>query len=227
MSKWKIGIAVAILSVLMFITQGMLMSKEGFATVRATKQDGWWMIWTDERVPRDEADAMIVADGQIFLFYEDVGLVNAYSTEGKFLRGYQIETVGNGVGGIGYHDGVLYINGKSGVYGFRGGELVVSEVMYRDEAFEEIKRILDAPDPVKDGGYTYYYNAAAGEINRSKPGEALETVVRLPVKDSNVDVLIYANLALLFGFATMYRGDDGKVSAWFEAYRRGRRHSLR
>lgn len=80
MSRWKIGIAVAILSVLMFIAQGLLMSQEGFTTVRATKQDGWWQIHEEERVPRKAADAMIVADGEIFLFYEDLGLVNAYST---------------------------------------------------------------------------------------------------------------------------------------------------
>lgn len=227
MSRWKIGIAVAILSVLMFIAQGMLMSKEGFTTVRATKQDGWWMIWADERVPRDEANGMIVADGQIFLYYEDAGLVNAYSTEGTFLRGYQIETISNGRGGIGYSDSVLYIDGKSGFYGFRGDELVIAEVRYRDDGSQELKGIVDAPDPVTDGGYTYYYNAKVGQINRNKPGEALETVVQLPVKNPMVDYLIYANLALWFGFTTMYRTKDGAVSAWLEEYRKGRRHRLR
>lgn len=227
MSRWKIGIVVAILSLAMFMVQDMLMSKEGFSDVRATKADGWWWVCREERVPRDEADAMIVADGQIFLYYEKTALVNAYSTDGSFLQGYQIETIGNGRGGIGYRDGVLYINGKSGVYGFRGEELVVSEVMYRDEAFEQIDRILDAPDPVTDGGYTYYYNAKAGQVTRNRPGEALETVVELPVKDPMVDNLIYANLALWFGFVTMYRIQDGKVFDWFEAYRRGRTHSLR
>lgn len=227
MSRWKIGVAVVILSLAMFTAQGILMSKEGFSDVRATKADGWWWVCQEERVPRDDADAMIVADGQIFLYYENAALVNTYSTDGTFLRGYQIETISNGRGGIGYRDGVLYIDGKSGVYGFRDGEPVVSEVMYRDEAFEEIKRILNAPDPVTDGGYTYYYNAKAGQITRNRPGEPLETVVWLPVKDPMVDCLIYANLALWFGFVTMYRGDDGKVYAWFEAYRRGRTHSLR
>lgn len=227
MSRWKIGVATAILSVLMFIAQGMLMSEEGFTTVHATKQDGWWQIFEEERVPREVASAMIVADGQIFLFYENVGLVNAYSTGGEFLRGYQIETISNGRGGIGYRDGVLYIDGKSGFYGFRGEELVIDEVRYRDDGAQELKGIVDAPDPVTDGGYTYYYNAVAGEINRNKPGEALETVVRLPVKNPDVDILIYANLALLFGFVTMYRIRDGKVSAWFEAYRRGKSQRLR
>ena len=212
MSRWKIGIAVAILSVLMFIAQGLLMSQEGFTTVRATKQDGWWQIHEEERVPRKAADAMIVADGEIFLFYEDLGLVNAYSTGGAFLRGYQIETISNGVAGIGYHDGVLYIDGRSGIYGFRGEELVVSEVCHGDDAYQKISGIVREPDPVDDGGYTYYYNAEAGRINRNQPGEALETVVQLPVRDSNVEFLIYANLALWMGFGLWCGIKNGKIA---------------
>lgn len=227
MSRWKIGIAVAILSLAMFIVQGMLMTKEGFSDVRATKADGWWWVCEEERVPRDEADAMIAADGQLFLYYEDQALVNAYSTDGIFLRGYQIETISNGIGGIGYRDGVLYIDGKSGIYGFRGEELVVSEVIYKDDAFQEINRIVDAPDPVTDGGYTYYYNAKAGRIDRNKPGEVLETVVQLPVKDSNVEFLVYANLLLWFGFAVWWRIADSVAPAWFDTFRERRGRKLR
>lgn len=199
MSKWKIGIAVCILSFAMFIVQDLLMAKEGFADVRATMADGWWWVCEEERVPRNEAAALIAADGQLFLYYEDQALVNVYSTEGQFLRGYQIETVGKGFGGIGYRDGVLYINGKSGIYGFRGEELVASEVLWRED--EELYRIVDEPDPVTDGGYTYHYNAKAGQINRNRPGEPLETVVRLPAKDPKVEFLIYANFSLWVGFA--------------------------
>lgn len=214
MSKWKVGIAVAILSVLIFIAQGMLMSKEGFTTVRATKEDGWWAVCEDERVPRDEADAMIVADGQIFLYYEEEGLVNVYATDGNFLRGYQIETIHNGVGGIGYQSGILYIDGKSGIYGFRGKELVCSEILHKDTGYQRFMEIIREPDAVTDDGYTYYYNAKVGQINRNKPGEALETVVQLPVKDSNVEFLIYANILLWFGFCTWCRIVDGEIPAW-------------
>ena len=225
MKKWKIGIAVGILSFLMCMAQDMLMAREGFADVRATKADGWWWVCEEERVPRDEADALIAADGQLFLYYEDQALVNVYSTGGQFLRGYQIETISNGVGGVGYRDGVLYIDGKSGIYGFRGEELVVSEVLWRED--KELHRFVDEPDPVTDGGYTYYYNATAGRIDRNRPGEPLETVVQLPVKDPIVESLLYGNLLLWAGFAAWWRITESGADSWFETFREGRRQKLR
>ena len=213
MKKWMVTVIVVALSIGMFACQGWLMSKEGFDPVRSANGDYWWCVFEEERVPRREADELIAADGVLYLHYEQYGYVNAYRTDGTFLQGYQVATGRNGVGGIGYADGVLYIDGRcSGIYLFREGELVdFEEQSTKNPNYRAIENLMATSKPVRDGGYTYYYNAAAGQITRSRPGQALETVVQLPVKDSNVETLIFANLALWVLFPCWLRIEDGEV----------------
>lgn len=219
MKKWMVSVLVVALSVGMFACQLWLMSREGFASVRTLDADYWWIVTDEEQVPRDEADQLIAADGVLYLYYEQYGYVNAYRTDGTFLRGYQVASKGNGRGGIGYADGVLYINGRvSGIYAFEGEELLeFEEQSIHNPDYDGYEEIVKTSRPVTDGGYTYYYNAESGQITRAKPGQPLETVVRLPVKDGNVEVLIFANLALWALFSHWFK-DGGKLPGWAQAY---------
>ena len=219
MKKWMVSVIVVALSIGIFGCQAWLMSREGFDTVRAMKEDSGWLLFHTERIPRKEADDLIAADGVLYLHYEDLGYVNAYRTDGTFLRGYQVATGEKGRGGIGYADGILYVKGiTTGIYLFRGEELVRFEDHSRNNPnWDSVNRIMDTSKPITDGGYTYYYNAKAGQINRAKPGQALETVVQLPVKDSNVEALIFANLALWVVFASWYM-NDGALPDWLQTF---------
>ena len=219
MKKWMVSVLVVVLSIGMFGCQAWLMSREGFASIGSAEVDYWWLIYEEERVPRDEADQLIAADGVLYLYYEQYGYVNAYSTDGTFLRGYQVADRDNGRGGIGYADGVLYIAGRvSGIYQFRGGEMVgFEEQNIHNPEYFAFDDIVSTSCPTTDGGYTYYYNAASGQITRAMPGQALETVVQLPVKDDNVDTLACANLALWAVFAHWFK-DGGKLPGWAQAY---------
>ena len=87
-------------------------------------------------------------------------------------------------------------------------------------------RFICVPNPVTDRGYTYYYNAEAGQIARAMPGQALEVVVQLPVKNPDVDFLIFANLFLWFGFASWFRYADEEIPVLTELVRK-RRNRLR
>ena len=217
MKKWMVSILVVALSIGMFVCQGWLMSREGFETVRSTKEEGFWNVVTTERVPRQDADELLAADGKLFLFYESLGYVNVYDTDGAFLYAYQVETIGNGVGGIGYQNGVFYVDGKSGIYGFSEKKLIFQSDRRKDAEYQRVWNIINQPNPVDVDGYTYYYNAEAGQITRAMPGQPLETVVRLPVKDGNVDALAFANIALWAMFALWFK-DDGKLPGWAQAY---------
>ena len=219
MKKWMVSVIVVALAIGIFGCQAWLMSREGFASIRSVNLDYWWLIYEEERVPRDEADQLIAADGVLYLYYEQYGYVNAYRTDGTFLRGYQVASKDNDRGGIGYADGVLYINGRvSGIYQFRDGELVgFEEQSIHNPDYFACNDIVQTCKPVTDGGYTYYYNAKAGQITRAKPGQALETVVQLPVKDSNVEALIFANLALWVVFASWYM-NDGALPDWLQTF---------
>lgn len=198
MKKWIFWVLVLVLSVGMLGCQARLMSREGFASIRAKNEDFWWAVSEEERVPRRDADQLLAADGVVYLYYEEYGYVNAYRDDGTFLRGYQVASGQNGIGGIGYADGILYINGRvSGVYAFEGENLLqFEEQSIHNPEHDVYMDIVRNFKPVTDGGYTYYYNAEAGQINRAMPGQALETVVQLPVKDFMVDALLFANLAL-------------------------------
>lgn len=226
MKKWIAGLVAAVVSIGLFVWQDALMSREGFTSITAMKEDGWWCIYERERVPRKDATELIAADGMLYLFYEDVGYVNVYSDEGVFQWGCQVEAISNGVGGIGYRDGILFIDGKSGIYALRGRELVMKEVRASQEGYAQLRRIVREPSPVTDRGYTYYYNAEAGQITRAMPGQALEVVVQLPVKNPNVDFLIFANLFLWFGFASWFRYADEEIPVLTELVRK-RRNRLR
>lgn len=217
MKKWMIWVLVLTLSAGMFACQAWLMSREGFETVRSIKEEGFWNVLSTKRVPRRDADELLAADGKLFLFYESLGYVNVYDTDGTFLYAYQVETISNGVGGIGYQNGVFYVDGKSGIYGFSEKELVFQSDQYKDAEYQRVRNIITQPNPVNDGGYTYYYNAASGQITRAMPGQALETVVQLPVKDGNVDALIYANLVLWAIFAFWYE-NDGELPKRIQEY---------
>ena len=218
MKKWMVSILVVALSIGMFICQGWLMSREGFTSIRTLDADYWWIVTDEEQVPRDEADQLIAADGMIFLHYEYYGYVNAYRSDGTFVRGYQVAT-GKGRGEIAYADGILYIDGQSsGIYQFRGEEMVGFEEQSRKNPdYRMLENRMSESQPVVDNGYTYYYNAEAGQITRAMPGQPLETVVRLPVKDGNVDALAFANIALWAMFALWFK-DDGKLPGWAQAY---------
>lgn len=219
MKKWMVSVIVVALSIGIFGCQAWLMSREGFDTVRAMKEDGGWLLFHTERIPRKEADDLIAADGVLYLHYEDLGYVNAYRTDGTFLRGYQVAIGEKGRGGIGYSNSILYIKGRvSGIYQFRDGELIgFEEQSIHNPDYFACNDIVQTCKPVTDGGYTYYYNAKAGQINRAKPGQALETVVQLPVKDSNVEALIFANLALWVVFASWYM-NDGALPDWLQTF---------
>ena len=209
MKRWMAAAAVVILSLGLFALQGILMSREGFAKLQEIKEDGWWVIGEEERVPRQDVTAFLVADGELYLFYEQYGLVNAYTVDGGFLRSYQVEVLSNGVGGIGWQDGVLYIDGRGGIYGFRGTELVVADVGGSCADYKRINGIVQEPDNTAEGGYTYHYNPESGQIRRAMPGQALETVVQLPVRDSNVEALGWANMCLWVVFAFWFERRTG------------------
>lgn len=229
MKKWMVTVLVAALSAGMFCFQGWLMSKEGFDTVRPVDEDYAWCVFDQEHVPRREADGLVAADGVVYLHYEKYGYVNAYRTDGTFLRGYQVAAGRNGVGGIGYADGILYIDGQcSGIYLFREGELVgFEEQSTKNPFYKEAEARMASSRPVTDGGYTYYYDAAAGQIGRFKPGQALETVVQLPVKDPNVETLIYANLVLWILFICWLRAENGEIPPVFRQIRERKQRQLR
>lgn len=215
MKKWVATALVAALSLGMFVCQAWLMSREGFASVRAVDEDYWWFVYDEEKVPRCEADQMIAADGMLFLHYERYGYVNVYSTDGTFLRGYQVASGRNGRGGIGYADGILYIDGRcSGIYLFRGEELLrFEEQSIHNPSYREIELYMDAACPMTDGGYDYYYHSVSGQINRAKPGQELETVLQLPVENPNVETLAYANLILWACFSVWSQIEKGEVPA--------------
>ena len=206
---------VLVLAIGMFILQAWLKSREGFDTVMAMDQDYGWIIYHRERVPRMEADQLIAADGMLFLYYEEYGYVNAYSTDGSFLRGYQVACGSKGVGGIGYADGILYIDGQcSGIYLFRGEELVrFEEQSTQNPNYRQTEILMDASQPRSYDGYDYYYNSVSGQITRARPGQALETVVQLPVKEPAVDMLVLAAGLLLILFPAWLRVEDGEVPA--------------
>lgn len=167
----KIAIGI---TVLLLIVAAWLMEGDGFSAVAKPGKGLVYQIFAEERIPRENADELLAADGLLYLYYEDFGLVNVYSTEGDYQWSYQVAPVRNGVGGIGYADGVFYLRSRSnGVFGFKGTGLASGDIPDEDA-------IVDEPNPVTDGGYTYHYNAEANQINRAKPGEALETVVQLP-----------------------------------------------
>ena len=97
MKKWIAGLVAAVVSIGLFVWQDALMSREGFTSITAMKEDGWWCIYERERVPRKDATELIAAGGMLYLFYEDVGYVNVYSDEGVFQWGCQVEAISNGV----------------------------------------------------------------------------------------------------------------------------------
>ncbi|MBE6950882.1 MAG: PQQ-like beta-propeller repeat protein [Ruminococcaceae bacterium] len=166
-------IAIGITAILLIVI-AWLMEEDGFSSVAKPGRGLVYQIFAEEKIPREKADELLAADGSVYLYYEDFGLVNVYTTEGAYQWSYQVAPGKNGVGGIGYADGIFYLRSRSnGVFAFKGTELASADVPNEDE-------IVDEPNPVTDSGYTYYYNAEANQINRAKPGEALETVVQLP-----------------------------------------------
>lgn len=216
MKKWMVSVLVVALSIGMFAYQVRLMSGEEFVSIRARNEDYWWTVSEEEQVPRKNADQLLVADGVVYLYYEELGYVNAYLDDGTFLRGYQVACGQNGRGGIGYADGILYIKGQcSGIYLFQNAELVgFEEQSTKNPDYFACKDVVSTCCPTADGGYIYYYNAEAAQISRAIPGQALETVVRLPQKDSNVDFLTFANLVLWTAFVCGMRLSDNLKKNW-------------
>lgn len=199
MNKHRIFAAVAA-CVIVLTFFGLVWSRSGEVFDRVPVLDGdlEYAVHMEELVPREEATALLVADGMIFLYYEDSGLVNAYTTEGEFQYGVQIADGNNGRGSIGYSGGRLYVKARvKGIFVFEGTELVQVEVLSQNpEEYGRLERIADAEDPVSDGTYTYYYIGETNQITRSGSGNPVETVVQLPRKDPNVELLALAVLIL-------------------------------
>ena len=229
MKKWKVFLIVAALSASMFVCQAWLMSKEGFDSFHKIQtEDPFWIVLEKARIPREDADELLAADGMLFLFYEDHGVVNVYSTEGEFLRCYQVGMSQKGVGEIAYANGNLYVRSVGNdIYQFRGTELVhLDEPGKENPDWSTANRIVLKAKPKTDGGYTYAYDAVAGQITRAKPGQAPETVVQLPVKDPKVDTLIYANMVLWAFFAYWFK-TGGELHGWVKEYHERKRRQLR
>lgn len=123
MSRKFTAITIVIISV-SFIVFVMHLSNSGFVPLKALKTDEVYRTLEKEYIPQTDLTAFCVTDSEIILYYDESGITNIYSLDGKFCYGIQTETSRNGFGDIEYTDGLLYIMSRSNrIYIFDKKEL--------------------------------------------------------------------------------------------------------
>ena len=125
---WKGSIATAVLLILgaAFLFLLGSLKKSGRLQTSTLKNDSEYCVIYEEHRPscRIGAEDWFVADGRIYVLFEERSYLNVYDVQGTFL--YSIETyhMNNGAERIAYKDGLLIIHTRSGgVYLFDGPKM--------------------------------------------------------------------------------------------------------
>lgn len=175
------------------------LTSEEFDTVHPIDGDGTYLLHTEELVPREDVDIMIVADGKIHLFYIDNELVNVYTTSGEFLHGFQFPDYQNGISDMAYQNGLLYVDARlSGIYVFDGAELIRFELHHsQNKGHDELEEFFIGEYPHVDEEYLYSYVAESNKVIRSGNG-ATEDILQFPQKSPhyNAFLLLFAVFVL-------------------------------
>lgn len=144
----------------------MLISAEGFSRVEPFHQPGKFIVHHTEYVPRNRIRSVIAQDQNIYIYYDDVGLVNVYAADGTFLYGLQVSTINNGRGSMAFGDGILYVESKGHtLYVFREESLLESITYSYTETeektpealrYRELERVFEKEQSAATNGKTYF-----------------------------------------------------------------------
>lgn len=177
-----------------FLAAITLLHQEGFSMVSRITEVGEFCISEEERIPRESVCNFLVMEDSIALQYDQTGLVNFYSLEGKFQFGIQYGNQQNGYGDIAYQGGFFFIRSRGEmVYRFRETELV-DVVPYSQEYWE-----LFREKNHRLGANRYDLDEGVGIICHSAETPS-QTVISLPQKNPVVKTLFIVS-GLLFCIA--------------------------
>lgn len=208
-------ILLALLTVICLITYIVLLQREGFAAVTRYKDLGKYRIYSEEKVPRAGSPSFTVSEDQIYIFYENVGLINVYTAQGDFCYGIHVGCLSNGKGDFTVDRGTLYLKCRGNIaYTFTGTTLL-SFCTYADDpaAFEAIEKLTRREKIHQIGDRQYRLNPSGQLVKADEMGkEAI--VVKLPSQNSWTSVfLILSGLfaGLFLHFVRKTGGQKGVI----------------
>ncbi|MDD6883630.1 MAG: hypothetical protein PUD50_07980 [Eubacteriales bacterium] len=198
--------AFEVLMIASLLIVGILLNSEDFSRVDKLdgKDDrGAFLILDEEVVPREDVETFLVSDGFLFLFYDDVGIVNVYTVDGAFQYGIQIFTSTSGCGAMNYSDGLLYIESRLNVrYVFEKKickQCIICEYRVNEEEYKRLDPFFeDVPDREWDGA-SYSLSSDQSEILRIRQDGTETVVLALPKKNPYVYTFLAASA--MFAFA--------------------------
>ena len=86
--------------------------KDQFSYIRGFDTMGKLIIHQEEQVPHEDITDFTLAEEKLFLYYEDSGMLNVYSLDGKFLKGFQVCTRQNSRGYLSFGEGLVLVEAK-------------------------------------------------------------------------------------------------------------------
>lgn len=120
-------VMIAVLWTLFIVTIILLiiiLQNEGFSTIKTFKTTGRVDVLWEELISRRDISEILVHGDDLYIFYDDSGLVNVYSVDGIFQYGLQMCTSSNGRGDMTFSNGKLLVQTKCcAIYVFEGSEL--------------------------------------------------------------------------------------------------------
>ena len=208
MILWIIGSAI-FLTILLLV---VVVENSGFSAVKTFDTKGELIVHREPQVPWEEITDFAVSQGKIFLFYEDKGMVNVYSFEGEFLKGFQICTIKNSHGNITVAEGLVLVESRLPViYAF---DPVTLELKYyvtgghdgwerQTEEYKEYKRLqvyFDREPVHSDGDWSFILSDNGRDILVSESDSRFQSVGFLPKRSDLIESLAVLLVVLILGF---------------------------
>ena len=175
---------------------------QGFVRIDKLNTRGDYKVIQEEQIPYESVSTFFVAEGYLFLFYDNSGLVNVYSTDGVFQYGIQVFTSTSGRGKITFSNGSLFIHSRLHIiYEFVGTNCVNcidwTNKITRTE-FARAEKVFETVNSTVWDCYQYTMAPNRSGISRQKENGPSELIIEFPQINSGAYVIALIFIGFFF-----------------------------
>lgn len=176
-----IRIALVVAGLGMMLAALILRENLGFSGVPTPLGRSSLRVVSEELFPRSQLKEFFVADGKLYLYYENAGLVNVYTPEGEYLYGFCYRQDNAGAAFAVYDEGKLYILSRTGaLFCTEGKEIIYGAIAPELRKKQYELSVLD--DQPKNHAYqgNVFIASEAGDIILKHSDGTRTTIIHAP-----------------------------------------------